>query len=246
MSQSFQGDPQGPGRGAPLGFPCLFSVMDLDLDALPLFGLELFKYCNKLVLGMQHSHLPPESPAKPHGQHPAMRRTPCFEFRERPAAGPGPSLQGFLRHTGWGSGLILLPSLSPDGQFVGRLGRWAVQRKLPAQLSWVWQDLRGSWVLVTVQSLSCVQLFATPWTAARQGSMSISNSRVYSNSGDGLTRFRDTGASTGEGLVSAPGSSPSSCSNTRAVGSQAEAERGRCKAEGLACPAGRTLNQVWV
>ena len=43
MSQSFQGDPQGPGRGAPLGFPCLFSVMDLDLDALPLFGLELFK-----------------------------------------------------------------------------------------------------------------------------------------------------------------------------------------------------------
>ena len=29
----------------------------------------------------------------------------------------------------------------------------------------------------SVQSLSCVQLFATPWTAARQASMSITNSR---------------------------------------------------------------------
>ena len=28
-----------------------------------------------------------------------------------------------------------------------------------------------------VQSLSCVRLFATPWTAARQGSLSITNSR---------------------------------------------------------------------
>ena len=29
----------------------------------------------------------------------------------------------------------------------------------------------------SIQSLSCVQLFATPWTAARQASMSITNSR---------------------------------------------------------------------
>ena len=29
----------------------------------------------------------------------------------------------------------------------------------------------------SVQSLSCVQLFATPWTAAHQGSLSITNSR---------------------------------------------------------------------
>ena len=28
----------------------------------------------------------------------------------------------------------------------------------------------------TVQSLSCVRLFATPWTAARQASLSITNS----------------------------------------------------------------------
>ena len=31
-------------------------------------------------------------------------------------------------------------------------------------------------VLSSVQSLSCVQLFATPWTAARQASLSITNS----------------------------------------------------------------------
>ena len=34
----------------------------------------------------------------------------------------------------------------------------------------------------SVQSLSCVQLFMTPWTAARQASLSITNSRAYSNS----------------------------------------------------------------
>ena len=34
--------------------------------------------------------------------------------------------------------------------------------------------LRGA---VVVQSLSCVQLFVTPWTAARQASLSITNSR---------------------------------------------------------------------
>ena len=33
-----------------------------------------------------------------------------------------------------------------------------------------------------VQSLSRVQLFATPWIAARQDSLSITNSRVYSDS----------------------------------------------------------------
>ena len=37
------------------------------------------------------------------------------------------------------------------------------------------QSLKGS--LSSVQSLSCVRLFATPWTAARQASLSITNSR---------------------------------------------------------------------
>ena len=32
-------------------------------------------------------------------------------------------------------------------------------------------------VFSSVQSLSCVRLFATPWTAARQASLSITNSR---------------------------------------------------------------------
>jgi len=33
------------------------------------------------------------------------------------------------------------------------------------------------WLIDSVQSLSCVRLFATPWTAARQASLSITNSR---------------------------------------------------------------------
>ena len=33
------------------------------------------------------------------------------------------------------------------------------------------------WTTSSVQSLSCVQLFATPWIAARQASLSITNSR---------------------------------------------------------------------
>ena len=35
---------------------------------------------------------------------------------------------------------------------------------------------------LSVQSLSCVWLFATPWIAAQQASPSIANSRVYPNS----------------------------------------------------------------
>ena len=38
------------------------------------------------------------------------------------------------------------------------------------------------WKFSWVQSLSCVRLFATPWTAAHQASMSIRTSRVYSDS----------------------------------------------------------------
>ena len=34
----------------------------------------------------------------------------------------------------------------------------------------------------SVQSLSCVRFFATPWIAARQASLSITNSQVHSNS----------------------------------------------------------------
>ena len=37
--------------------------------------------------------------------------------------------------------------------------------------------LRGFYSFVIIQSLSCVQLFATPWTAARQASLSFTNSQ---------------------------------------------------------------------
>ena len=37
-------------------------------------------------------------------------------------------------------------------------------------------ELNSPWVSLSVQSLSCVQLFATPWTAAPQASLSITNS----------------------------------------------------------------------
>ena len=51
----------------------------------------------------------------------------------------------------------------------------------PHELWWQGQRLcMGStiqatviWVVLVVQSLSCVQLFATPWTAARQASLSF-------------------------------------------------------------------------
>ena len=46
-------------------------------------------------------------------------------------------------------------------------------------------ELSKDWTLVqvnSVQSLSCVHLFPTPWTAARQASLSITNSRSSLNS----------------------------------------------------------------
>ena len=44
---------------------------------------------------------------------------------------------------------------------------------------WLWPVC---WVFSSVQSLSRVWLFATPWIAAHQASLSITNSRVHSNS----------------------------------------------------------------
>ena len=38
------------------------------------------------------------------------------------------------------------------------------------------------YLLSSVQSLSCVQLFVTPWITARQASLSITNSEVHSDS----------------------------------------------------------------
>ena len=37
-------------------------------------------------------------------------------------------------------------------------------------------------IISSVQSLSCIRVFVTPWTAAHQASLSITNSQSYSNS----------------------------------------------------------------
>ena len=49
----------------------------------------------------------------------------------------------------------------------------------PLLLLWLWPSVSNSnlWSFTSVQSLSCVRLFATPWTAAHQASLSITNSR---------------------------------------------------------------------
>ena len=39
-----------------------------------------------------------------------------------------------------------------------------------------WLEIRSSLLISSVESLSCVQLFATPWTTARQVSLSMTNS----------------------------------------------------------------------
>ena len=66
-------------------------------------------------------------------------------------------------------GVILLPSPSPHGEFGSSLH--LVVRAL-TQVS----RLQGSFY-ISLQSLSRVWLFATPWIAARQASLSITNSR---------------------------------------------------------------------
>ena len=69
--------------------------------------------------------------------------------------------------------VILLPSPSPHGEFGSSLH--LVVRAL-TQVS----RLQGSFY-ISVQSLSRVWLFATPWIAARQASLSITNSRSLLN-----------------------------------------------------------------
>ena len=62
----------------------------------------------------------------------------------------------------------------------------------------------------SVQSLSCARLFATPWTAARQASLSITNSRVHPNPCP-LSRWHGITISSSVGpLSSSPQSFPAS------------------------------------
>ena len=59
---------------------------------------------------------------------------------------------------------------------------WINPKKLGHWLNWViellpWEFSEDLFQFSSVQSLSCVWLFETPWTAARQASVSITNSR---------------------------------------------------------------------
>ena len=57
-------------------------------------------------------------------------------------------------------------------------GGWLDGLKILCLLLWQEDILCPQWVqFSSVQSLSCVRLFSTPWTAARQASLSITNSR---------------------------------------------------------------------
>ena len=70
----------------------------------------------------------------------------------------------------------------PDVQAGFRKGRGT--RDQIASVHWIIEKAREfqKHLSQSVQLLSCVQLFATPWTAARPASLSITNSQVYSNS----------------------------------------------------------------
>ena len=53
---------------------------------------------------------------------------------------------------------------------------FSLKKENPAICSMSLKDIRLSEISVSVQSLSRVRLFATPWTAACQASLSITNS----------------------------------------------------------------------
>ena len=75
---------------------------------------------------------------------------------------------------------LLADSLPLNHQ--GSLNGWLWSLNLLCSSSWQSLNYRGSrslglWVFSSVQSLSRVRLFAIPWTAACQASLSITNSR---------------------------------------------------------------------
>ena len=79
-------------------------------------------------------------------------------------------------------GKILIPGLgrSPGGGKGNPLlflpGEFHKQRRLMGYRPWGHKEL--NWTpFSSVQSPTCVRLFATPWTAARQASLSITNSQ---------------------------------------------------------------------
>ena len=77
------------------------------------------------------------------------------------------------------------PALQADSLPLSHQGspnRWLWSLNLLCSSSWQFLNYRGSgslwlWVFSSVQSLNRVRLFATPWTAACQASLCITNSR---------------------------------------------------------------------
>ena len=59
---------------------------------------------------------------------------------------------------------------------------YAAAKTWHSQISKYFSKKTSRFIYISVQLLSCSPLFATPWTAACQASLSITNSWVYSNS----------------------------------------------------------------
>ena len=87
------------------------------------------------------------------------------------AAFQAPPLMGFSRQEYWSGLPFPSPEDIPDPGIDPGLRHC---RQMVYHLS---HQRSPSFEFSSVQSLSCVQLFATPWTAAHQASLSINNSR---------------------------------------------------------------------
>ena len=90
----------------------------------------------------------------------------------------GPKSDDVVDQDGWPGPYINLPLPSISRNLL------ASKKNCYLLLSLLHSFLLGPWFLnmqyfSSVQSLSCVQLFATPWTAAHQASLSITNSRSF-------------------------------------------------------------------
>ena len=69
----------------------------------------------------------------------------------------------------WWPTTVLLPGKIPWTEESGGLQSMGLQ-------SWTWlSDWAHNYLFSSVQLLSCVRFFATPWTAAHQASLSITN-----------------------------------------------------------------------
>ena len=118
----------------------------------------------------------------------------------RDPASPSPPKKLAARAPGWrrschkgqtevGSSRVGLPSILPPGWIWKIRRNWKFFLEMGSISQWNWHPKVGSsqsclqlpthtlkMKFGSVQSLSCVQLFASPWTATRQASLSITNS----------------------------------------------------------------------